>query len=101
MSTGLRKRPQDWDHQTRNYTRRRNHAERNDATQKLSIGRGGHHIVESLLTSIDSSTVASATKKKLVNEPRTRGLPCFGRKDDLIERLVRDTSRRATAPTDT
>ncbi|KAH6919403.1 hypothetical protein HPB50_029609 [Hyalomma asiaticum] len=55
-------------------------------------------IVENLLTSLESSTVASATKKQLVDELRARGLSCSGRKDDLVERLIRDNvSRRATA----
>ncbi|KAH6924460.1 hypothetical protein HPB50_018048 [Hyalomma asiaticum] len=58
-------------------------------------------IVESLLTSLESSTTASAKKKQLVDELRARGLPCSGRKDDLVERLIRDNvSRRATASMD-
>ncbi|KAH6944145.1 hypothetical protein HPB50_002050 [Hyalomma asiaticum] len=58
-------------------------------------------IVESLLTSLESSTVASATKKQLVDELRARGLPCSGRKDDLVERLIRDNvSRRAPTSMD-
>ncbi|KAH6930024.1 hypothetical protein HPB50_008095 [Hyalomma asiaticum] len=58
-------------------------------------------IIENLLTSLESSTVASATKKQLVDELRARGLPCSGRKDELVERLIRDNvSRRATASMD-
>ncbi|KAH6920199.1 hypothetical protein HPB50_028813 [Hyalomma asiaticum] len=58
-------------------------------------------IVESLLTSLENSKVASATKKQLVDELRACGLPCSGHKDDLVERLIRDNvSRRATASMD-
>ncbi|KAH6938600.1 hypothetical protein HPB50_010950 [Hyalomma asiaticum] len=54
-------------------------------------------IVESLLTSLESSTVASATKKQLVDELRARS----GRKDDLVDRLIQDNvSRRATTSMD-
>ncbi|KAH7935138.1 hypothetical protein HPB52_004487 [Rhipicephalus sanguineus] len=58
-------------------------------------------IVESLLTTLDSSTMAAATKKQLVDELRVRGLRCSGRKDELIARLIRDnTTRQALEPTD-
>ncbi|KAH7947899.1 hypothetical protein HPB52_016670 [Rhipicephalus sanguineus] len=58
-------------------------------------------IVESLLTTLDRSTMATATKKQLVDELRLRGLRCSGRKDELIARLIRDnTTRQALEPTD-
>ncbi|KAL1460314.1 hypothetical protein MTO96_027572 [Rhipicephalus appendiculatus] len=47
------------------------------------------------------STMATATKKQLVDELRVRGLRCSGRKDELIARLIRDnTTRQALEPTD-
>ncbi|KAL1417167.1 hypothetical protein MTO96_000650 [Rhipicephalus appendiculatus] len=58
-------------------------------------------IVESLLTTLDSSTTATATKKQLVDEMRVQGLRCSGRKDQLISRLIGDnTTRQALEPTD-
>ncbi|KAL1442346.1 hypothetical protein MTO96_007814 [Rhipicephalus appendiculatus] len=69
--------------------------------RRTSLSDSGATIVESLFTSLDSSTMATATKKQLVDELRTRGLQCSGRKDELIARLIRhNTSRLATDPTD-
>ncbi|KAL1443640.1 hypothetical protein MTO96_045908 [Rhipicephalus appendiculatus] len=46
--------------------------------------------------------MATATRKRqLVDELRARGLPCSGRKDQLIARLISDnTTRQALEPTD-
>ncbi|KAH7940356.1 hypothetical protein HPB52_023543 [Rhipicephalus sanguineus] len=58
-------------------------------------------IVESLLTTLDSSTMATATKKRLFDELRVRGLRCSTRKDEVIARLIRaNTTRQALEPTD-
>ncbi|KAH7961807.1 hypothetical protein HPB52_012240 [Rhipicephalus sanguineus] len=57
-------------------------------------------IVESLLMTLDSSTMATATKKQLIDELRVRGLRCSGRKDELIARLPTDSSMNNQAADD-
>ncbi|KAL1429730.1 hypothetical protein MTO96_015838 [Rhipicephalus appendiculatus] len=75
---------------------------RDEATpRRTSSSDSEATIVESLLTTLDSSTMATATKKQLVDELRVRGLRCSGRKDELIARLISDnTTRQALEPTD-
>ncbi|KAH7941648.1 hypothetical protein HPB49_015850 [Dermacentor silvarum] len=74
-----------------------------DATtpRRPSSSESERTIVDGLLTSLESDAVASAAKKQLADELGARGLPCSGRKADLIERLFRNNaSRRAIGPMD-
>ncbi|KAL1481642.1 hypothetical protein MTO96_015328 [Rhipicephalus appendiculatus] len=71
------------------------------APDRTSLSDSEANVIESPFTSLDSSTIATATKRQHVDELRARGQQCSGRKGELVARLIRhNTSRLAIEPTD-
>ncbi|XP_077542684.1 uncharacterized protein LOC144155232 [Haemaphysalis longicornis] len=82
----------------------RTHEETNDADElhhdyESARGRGAttdstSTVIDRLLISTERDVLCSTKKQQLVNELRSRGLPCSGRKDDIVSRLLEDNEKR-------
>lgn len=51
-------------------------------------------MVDTVLTSTERYVLCSTKKQQFVSALRLRGLPCSGRKDDIILRLLEDNEER-------
>ncbi|KAK8772978.1 hypothetical protein V5799_012489 [Amblyomma americanum] len=76
------------------------HVEREDITERTRTPSVSSEstFIWSPAKSTDRHVLSALKKQRLADELRTRGLPCTGRKDDLVTRLLDDNTRLQATP---